>query len=82
MIPTYGCDVIEEFPQESDDIINIPILFHKAQTLAPGQFANDIKGKKLQPLTKVAALSGCGKHFLRPVEPKGQGGIDKRLVVD
>jgi hypothetical protein len=78
----YRCDVIEEFPQKSNNVIHIPVSFDKAQPLTPCQFANNIKRKELQPLTKVAALACARKHLVRLVEPVCQGGVNKRLVVD
>jgi hypothetical protein len=79
---TYRCDIIEKLPQKSNDVVHVLVTLDEPQSLRPGQFTDNIKCEKLQPLAKVTAVARMREHLIGLVEPVCEGGIDQRLVVD
>lgn len=79
---TYRCDIVKELAQESDYVVHVLVPLDEAQALAPRQFADNIECEELQPFTKIAALARLCENLLCLVQPKCEGRIDKRFVVD
>ena len=79
---TYRAGITEEFAQEGNDAVNVSLLFNKTQSFAPCQVANDIEGKELEPLTKVAAFASVCVELLGLVQEDTEGGSDQWLIID
>lgn len=78
----YHGAVAQELGQEANDVVDVLVLLHVAQALAPRQLANDVESEELQPAVEVTHLSGRGEEDLRLVQEVVDGGINEGLVRD
>jgi hypothetical protein len=78
----YRRNIVEEFPQEANNVVHVLVALYKTKSLAPRQVTNDIESKELQPLTEVASFSCIREHLFCPVKPVCQSRANKRFVVD
>ena len=51
---TDRAGVGQEIANKLDDIVEVLVVIHETDALAPGQFSDDIKSEELEPLGEVA----------------------------
>jgi len=79
---TYHVGILDELCNRVNDALDVLVALHEAQPFRPGDFANDVKGKVLQPSGEVAGGADMCEASLRLLDELGDGRVDEGLVLD